>query len=216
MKPSNAGEIIKQWLDVHGLPSAPMSEQMVDGHPRQVWWNADGETVIESYTIADMAHGTPLSRSEGGVAGPYMIEAGISSTDHIATFFGLTDAPLEAPAKAIRATGAAVRCLKENDTLPPHSCRASAGRERKHRQDVDRRRIRESAHFGFVVKRSRARWDEPLPLVWNFRCLPHFPQRGGTLLTGGLLVRPWRFSAERAKQAIVLRHGDNLGNPPHR
>jgi poly(hydroxyalkanoate) depolymerase family esterase len=102
VKPSNAGEIIKQWLDVHGLPSAPMSKQIVDGHLRQVWWNADGETVIESYTIADMAHGTPLSRSEGGVAGPYMIEAGISSSDHIAKFFGLTDAPLETPSKSIK------------------------------------------------------------------------------------------------------------------
>ena len=73
VKPSNAAEIVKQWMDVHGLPAAPMSEQMIDGHPRQVWWNADGETVIESYTIADMAHGTPLSRSESGVAGPFMI-----------------------------------------------------------------------------------------------------------------------------------------------
>ena len=102
VKPSNADEIIKQWLDVHGLPSTPMSEQIVDGHPRQVWWNADGETVIESYTITDMAHGTPLSRSEGGVTGRYMIEAGISSSDHIAKFFGLTDAPLNAPANAIK------------------------------------------------------------------------------------------------------------------
>src|ERR1700682_579636 len=80
VKPSNAGEIIKQWLDVHGLPLTPMSEHIVDGHSRQVWWNADGETVIESYTIMDMAHGAPLTHSEGGVAGPYMIEAGISSS----------------------------------------------------------------------------------------------------------------------------------------
>jgi poly(hydroxyalkanoate) depolymerase family esterase len=95
VKPSNAGEIIKQWLDVHGLPLTPMSEQIVDGHSRQVWWNADGETVIESYTIADMAHGIPLASSEGGVVGPFMIETGISSSDHIATFFGLTKAAVE-------------------------------------------------------------------------------------------------------------------------
>jgi len=102
VKPSNAGEIVKQWLDVHGLPSAPMSEQIIDGYPRQVWWNADGETVIESYMITDMAHGAPLSRSEGGVTGPYMIEAGVSSSDYIAKFFGLTDASLEASAKLIK------------------------------------------------------------------------------------------------------------------
>jgi len=97
VKPSNAGEIVKQWLDLHGLPTLPMSEQTIDGHPRQLWWNADGETVIESYTIADMAHGAPLSRAEAGVAGPFMIEAGISSSDHIVRFFGLTDTPSEMP-----------------------------------------------------------------------------------------------------------------------
>ena len=40
--------------------AAPMAEDEVDGYPRQVWWNKDGETVVESYTITDMAHGTPL------------------------------------------------------------------------------------------------------------------------------------------------------------
>ena len=47
VNPANADEIVKQWLDVHRLPSAPMSEGTVDGYPRQVWWNADGETVVE-------------------------------------------------------------------------------------------------------------------------------------------------------------------------
>jgi poly(hydroxyalkanoate) depolymerase family esterase len=92
--PNNAGEIVKQWLDVHGLPEAPMSETVVDGHPRRVWWNADGDTIVESYTIADMAHGTPLGRADDdkryGRKGAFMLEAGISSSYHIAKFFGLT------------------------------------------------------------------------------------------------------------------------------
>jgi len=118
VKPSNAGEIVKQWLDLHGLPAAPMSEQMVDGHPRQVWWNADGDTVIESYMIADMAHGTPLSRTEGGVAGPYMIETGISSSDHIVRFFGLTDTPLETPDRTITRSVRLFGFLKKATRLP--------------------------------------------------------------------------------------------------
>lgn len=93
--PANANEIVKQWLDVHQLPSAPMSEGNVDGYPRQVWWNADGETVIESYTITNMAHGTPLGTADNderyGARGAFMIEAGISSSYHIAKFFGLTE-----------------------------------------------------------------------------------------------------------------------------
>jgi len=95
VNPANANEIVKQWLDVHGLASTPMSEGTVDGYPRQVWWNADGETVVESYTITDMAHGTPLGTADNderyGAQGAFLIEAGISSSYHIANFFGLTE-----------------------------------------------------------------------------------------------------------------------------
>jgi poly(hydroxyalkanoate) depolymerase family esterase len=94
VNPANADQIVKQWLDVHHLPSAPMSEGIVDGYPRQVWWNADGETTVESYTITDMAHGTPLGVADNderyGAQGAFLIEAGISSSYHIANFFGLT------------------------------------------------------------------------------------------------------------------------------
>lgn len=104
--PANADETVKQWLDVHGLPAAPMSTGEVDGYPRDVWWNEEGETVVESYTITDMAHGTPLgsagSDESYGAAGAFLIEAGISSSYHIANFFGLTERvsqPNEAAAK---------------------------------------------------------------------------------------------------------------------
>jgi poly(hydroxyalkanoate) depolymerase family esterase len=104
VNPANANEIVKQWLDVHGLPLAPMSNADVDGYPREVWWNADGETVVESYTITDMAHGTPLGTAgheeRVGEQGAYLIEAGISSSYHIANFFGLTEHILEPKAAA--------------------------------------------------------------------------------------------------------------------
>jgi poly(hydroxyalkanoate) depolymerase family esterase len=93
VNPANACEILKQWLDVHHLPAAPMSEASVDGYPHRVWWNAAGETVVESYTITDMAHGTPLGIGDNdehyGAQGAFLIEAGISSSYHIVTFFGL-------------------------------------------------------------------------------------------------------------------------------
>ena len=95
VNPANADEIVKQWLDLHSVQETPMSEAMVDGHPRRIWWNAGGETVIESYTITDMAHGTPLGLvvdhdERYGNEGAFLIEAGISSSYHIAGFFGLT------------------------------------------------------------------------------------------------------------------------------
>jgi feruloyl esterase len=104
VKPLNAVEIIKQWTNVHGLPVSPSRSESVDGYPRRVWTNAAGEDVIEEYVITGMAHGTPLATGDGennyGVAGPFLLEAGISSSYHIAHFWGLTEPVLaRGPAK---------------------------------------------------------------------------------------------------------------------
>ena len=91
VKPVNAEGLVAQWRDVHGIDGAP-SGDIVDGYPRKVW-RRDGSDVIESYTITGMAHGTPLATDRhGGTAGPFLLEAGISSSYHIAKFFGLTGA----------------------------------------------------------------------------------------------------------------------------
>jgi poly(hydroxyalkanoate) depolymerase family esterase len=91
--PDNALEILKQWTDIHGLPLTPSVQQRVDGYPRQAWVNQAGEEVIESYTITQMGHGTPLATGAAdgrcGSAGPFLLEVGISSSYHIAKFFGL-------------------------------------------------------------------------------------------------------------------------------
>jgi feruloyl esterase len=104
--PANAREILKQWTDVHGLPLQSSSQSLVDGHPRQVWCDPFGEAVIESYAIHQMAHGTPLATigttdSACGTAGPFLLDVGISSSYHIAKFFGLTTGASRAvPAQA--------------------------------------------------------------------------------------------------------------------
>jgi poly(hydroxyalkanoate) depolymerase family esterase len=128
VNPANANEIVKQWLDVHHLPSAPMSEGTVDGYPRQVWWNADGETIVESYTITDMAHGTPLGSADNderyGAQGAFLIEAGISSSYHIADFFGLTEL-IHQPKEAVKevaklaSTAASKEAAKSVAVAPP-------------------------------------------------------------------------------------------------
>jgi feruloyl esterase len=105
--PSNAREIVKQWANVHGLDPASGRTDIVDGSAHEVWRNAVGERVIESYTINDMAHGVPLSTKAVspdsdvayGVSGPFLFEAGISSSYLIANFFGLTDAVSATTAK---------------------------------------------------------------------------------------------------------------------
>jgi poly(hydroxyalkanoate) depolymerase family esterase len=93
--PSNAREIVKQWSDVHGLTATPSLRSVVDGYPSEAWLSTTGEVLIESYSITHMAHGTPLATGDAefgcGAAGPFLLEVGISSSYHIAKFFGLTD-----------------------------------------------------------------------------------------------------------------------------
>jgi feruloyl esterase len=90
--PANGEALVRQWLDVHRIAAAPV-EDRIDGHARRVW-RRDGVDIVVSYTIAGMAHGTPLATcaTEGGCgkAGAFLLEAGISSSWHIAGFFGLT------------------------------------------------------------------------------------------------------------------------------
>ncbi|MBZ9676345.1 alpha/beta hydrolase family esterase [Mesorhizobium sp. ES1-1] len=91
--PSNADAILGQWHRVHRIGSGKPRTETVDGHKREVWCDDAGREVIERYTIAGMGHGTPLkTHGEDGLgnAAPFMIEAGISSTRRMATFWGLT------------------------------------------------------------------------------------------------------------------------------
>ena len=96
VKPMNAGEIIKQWTNVHGLPVEPSRCDMVNGYPRRIWSDAAGDEIIEEYVITGMAHGTPLATGNDensyGAAGPFLLEVGISSSYEIARFWGLTTA----------------------------------------------------------------------------------------------------------------------------
>ena len=90
---SNASSIVRQWQKIHKVEGSPTRVEMVDGYPREVWCDADGRVVIEYYIIGEMGHGTPIS-AEGdkglGEEGKYMLEVGISSTRHIADFWGVT------------------------------------------------------------------------------------------------------------------------------
>jgi poly(hydroxyalkanoate) depolymerase family esterase len=134
VNPGNANEIVKQWLDLHDLPETPMAETIVDGYPRQAWWGKDGETLVESFAITDMAHGTPLGLADNdqryGVEGAFLIEAGISSSYHIAKFFGLTDWIADAAkAEAKSATKPAAKPVSKPATKPglspaPHLARS--------------------------------------------------------------------------------------------
>jgi poly(hydroxyalkanoate) depolymerase family esterase len=95
VKPCNAEAIIRQWTDVHGLSAAPSYEESIGSHTRLVWNDANGEALIEAFSISGMAHGVPLASTMGkdgcGATGAFFLDAGISSTRHIADFWRLSE-----------------------------------------------------------------------------------------------------------------------------
>ncbi len=93
VKPSNAEDIIRQWSNVHGISATPSYEESIGSHRRRVWSGANGEALIEAISISGMAHGVPLATTMDedncGAAGAFFLDAGISSTHHIAGFWRL-------------------------------------------------------------------------------------------------------------------------------
>lgn len=90
---SNGVAIVEQWRAIHAAEHGV--DQRISGRRRQVWRDPAGREVIEFWRIAGMGHGTPLATSGPeacGATGPHMLEAGISSTRHIARFWGLLPA----------------------------------------------------------------------------------------------------------------------------
>ena len=109
VNPANANEIVKQWLDVHQLPSAPRMRR----EPSTAIRTKSGGT----RTAKPPSNPTPspiwpmaprwVSPTMTSDTAPRarFIEAGISSSYHIASFFGLTDwigQPKEALKEAVK------------------------------------------------------------------------------------------------------------------
>jgi poly(hydroxyalkanoate) depolymerase family esterase len=92
VRPSNADDIIRQWIDVLKLPKSCSREEQIGRHIRRMWNDAKGDTRIEAYSITGMGHGVPLTTTEPngiGVVSPFFLEAGISSTVLITRYWGL-------------------------------------------------------------------------------------------------------------------------------
>jgi hypothetical protein len=103
VQPSNGEDIVRQWTDVHGLAECPSYQELVGGHTRRIWSDANGEALIEAFSISGMAHGVPLATTGGescGAAGAFFLDAGISSTHHIVRFWQLDESLVEMPRAA--------------------------------------------------------------------------------------------------------------------
>lgn len=88
---ANLDRTVGQWRGVHALPAEPTRTERGSNWERRVWEN-DGTTLVEEWRIAGMGHGVPIDPSapDGiGAAGPFMLDAGLSSTHRIAESWGL-------------------------------------------------------------------------------------------------------------------------------
>jgi len=101
VRPSNTEDIIRQWTNVHGLSERPSHQEFIGGHARRSWSDENGDALIEAFSISGMAHGVPLATMTGaqrcGAAGAFFLDAGISSTHHIARFWHLDESPVALP-----------------------------------------------------------------------------------------------------------------------
>ncbi|QNM83076.1 PHB depolymerase family esterase [Sphingomonas sabuli] len=95
----NGALSVAQWADVHGVGD-PASETRDGSETHRTWANAKGKVVLEEHVIDGLGHGTPIAAAgpeASGTPGPYMLEAGISSTYRIAASWGIV--PATAPAR---------------------------------------------------------------------------------------------------------------------
>jgi len=102
VKPENGEAVALQWADVHGLPPQPGAVELDGAVERSVWLDGRSEPVVERFVVRGLGHGTPLSTlgQEGcGEAGPFLLEAGVSSSLQIAKFWGLANTVREAAAR---------------------------------------------------------------------------------------------------------------------
>lgn len=87
--PSNADAIAAQWLGVHGFDiKTPTHLESAGRLAKRIWRNVTGEATIEINMIARMGHGTSIGDGLGS-PGPFMLDAGISSTREIARFWNI-------------------------------------------------------------------------------------------------------------------------------
>ena len=87
VKPINAGELVKQWTNVHGVGAERPSVEQIGPVTRRVWRDVDGYECVTDYVVPDLGHGVPVD--DRSPPAPFFIPAGLSATRQIAEDFGL-------------------------------------------------------------------------------------------------------------------------------
>jgi poly(hydroxyalkanoate) depolymerase family esterase len=93
VKPVNMTDLMKQWTDVQGADQSADVSDTVAGYPHQVYRNASGNPVVETYSITGMGHGQPVDPGSGseqcGTAGAYILDVNLCAAHRLGQAWGL-------------------------------------------------------------------------------------------------------------------------------
>ena len=101
VRPGSAGDLARQWANVHGAVTRAQDDRAEAGRRADFWRAPCGGVAVERHRIAHMAHGAALKTdgAEGcGTAGPHLIDIGVSSSGEIANGWGLSPTARRRPA----------------------------------------------------------------------------------------------------------------------
>ncbi|MER7795154.1 PHB depolymerase family esterase [Streptomyces sp. NPDC097640] len=93
VKPVNMTDLVAQWTNVQGADRTPDAEDTVGGYPHQVYTDASGATVAETYSITGMGHGQPVDPGTGaaqcGTAAAYVLDVDLCAAYRMGRAWGL-------------------------------------------------------------------------------------------------------------------------------
>jgi len=94
VKPVNMTDLMKQWTEVHGADRTADVSDTVAGYPHQVYDDATGNAVVETYGITGMGHGQPVDPGSGseqcGSAGAYLLDVNLCAAYRLGQAWGLS------------------------------------------------------------------------------------------------------------------------------
>jgi poly(hydroxyalkanoate) depolymerase family esterase len=87
----NLWELVEQWTNVHGIDQLADSSSPAGRHPHNVYTDAEGRPLVESWEITGGAHGWPSGGEgeTGCTSRPPSADYGICAAYHAGLWFGL-------------------------------------------------------------------------------------------------------------------------------
>ena len=87
VRPINAGEIVKQWCDVHGFAQGAPAQTRLGHIARRAWSGTGGRACVVEYSLPGFAHGVPVDAVTSPA--PFFLPSHVSAIRQIAGDWGL-------------------------------------------------------------------------------------------------------------------------------